>query len=50
MGKMTTKIALVSLLQNYSFECVNDEELVIANHALTIAIDSGIELRVTKRK
>lgn len=50
MGKMVTKIALVSLLQNYSFECVNDEELVIANHALTIAIDSGIELRVTKRK
>lgn len=49
MGKMVTKIALVSLLRNYNFECVNDRELVIANHSLTIAIDGGIELRLSKR-
>lgn len=50
MGKIVTKVALISLLRCYNFECVDDTELVIANHGLTIAIDEGINVRVFNRK
>lgn len=50
MGKIVTKIALISLLQSYDFECVDDRELEIANHGLTISIESGINVRVSNRQ
>lgn len=49
MGQVVTKIALIKILQRYSFACVEDKELSIANHALTIAIKGGINVRVSNR-
>lgn len=49
MGVVVTKIALTLLLKQYNFTCVDDKELTIASHALTIAIEGGINLKVSKR-
>lgn len=49
MGVVVTKIALILLLQQYNFTCIEDKELPIANHALTIAIAGGIHVKVSNR-
>lgn len=49
MGVVVTKIALTLLLKQYNFACVDDKELTIATHALTIAIKGGINVKVSKR-
>ncbi|XP_055326008.1 probable cytochrome P450 6d4, partial [Sitodiplosis mosellana] len=50
MGKITTKTAIVSILRSYNFECENDRELVVANHALTLDIEGGINVKITNRR
>lgn len=49
MGKITTKIALISLLHKYNFECLNDRELEFDVHSVTLAVKGGINVRVTNR-
>lgn len=49
MGVVVTKIALILLLKQYNFVCVEDKELTIASHALTIAIEGGINVKVSNR-
>lgn len=49
MGVLVTKIALISLLQENNFTCIDDKDLVIANYALTIAVDGGINVKVSNR-
>lgn len=49
MGVVVTKIALTLLLKQYHFSCVDDKELTIASHALTIAIKGGINVKVSNR-
>lgn len=50
MGKITTKIALISLLHKYNFECLDDRELEFDVHSVTLAVKDGINVRVTNRK
>lgn len=49
MGKMVVETALISIL-NFNFNFINDEELTIANHSLTIAIDGPIEVKLSNRQ
>lgn len=50
MGKITTKIALISLLHKFNFECINDRELEFDVHSVTLVVKGGISVRVTNRK
>lgn len=50
MGVVVSKIALILLLKQYNFTCVDDKELTIASHALTIAIKGGINVKVSNRQ
>lgn len=50
MGKVVTKTAIVSILKKYNFECADDRELVIANHSLTLAIEGGINVKISNRQ
>lgn len=50
MGKVVVKTALVSMLRNYHFECVDDRELVFAKHGLTLTIDYAINLKISNRR
>lgn len=49
MGRITTKTALVAVLKNYHFECVDDRELIMTNHGLTLAVEGSINLRISNR-
>lgn len=49
MGKITTKIALILLLQKYNFECMDNRELEFDSHSVTLMVKGGINLRVTNR-
>lgn len=50
MGKMVAKIALILLLQNFDFICMNDNELVFDNHSVTLVVKGGINLKVKRRR
>lgn len=50
MGIIVTKIALITLFRNYNFECMEDRELVIADYGLTIAINGGINVKLSNRQ
>ncbi|XP_031639015.1 probable cytochrome P450 6d4 [Contarinia nasturtii] len=49
MGKVVAKTALISILKNYHFECVDDRELVIANNGITMVMDGKINLKISNR-
>lgn len=49
LGQVVSKIALIKMLQQYNFKCIEDKELPIANHSLTIVIDGGINVEVSNR-
>lgn len=49
MGIITTKIALITLFKNYNFECMEDRELEFASYGLTIAINGGINVKLSYR-
>lgn len=50
LGKISTKIALATLLHKYNFECLNDRELEFDSHSLTLVVKGGINVRITNRK
>lgn len=49
MGKMQTKVGLVLMLQDYSFNLMNKEELKISPKSFVLQPTSGISLKITKR-
>lgn len=49
MGQIVTKIAVILLLKEYNFQCVEDKELPVNTYSLTIGIVGGINLKVSKR-
>lgn len=49
MGKLVTKIALISLLKCYNFEYMDKQELEFGINSFTIDIRGGINMKVSNR-
>lgn len=49
MGKLVTKIGLVTLLRKFNFECLDTSELEYENHSIVMIVKGGIRLRVSNR-
>lgn len=50
MGKIVSKIALISLLQKYDFACTENREIEFDRHSVTLIAKGGINLKVTNRQ
>jgi len=49
MGKMQTKVGLVFMLQDFTYNLVNNDELKISSKSFVLQPTSGINLRISKR-
>lgn len=49
MGKMQTKVGLVVMLQDFTYDSVNNEELKISAKSFLVQPTTGINLTITKR-
>lgn len=49
MGKMQTKVGLVLMLQEYSYNSVNKEELKMSPKSFVLQPTTGINLKISKR-
>lgn len=49
MGKMQTKVGLVFMLQDFTYDLVNKEELIFSPKSFVIQPTTGINLAIAKR-
>lgn len=49
MGKMQTKVGLVLMLQHFTYDLVNKDELKFSPKSFVMQAISGINLKITKR-
>lgn len=49
MGKMQTKVGLVFMLQDFTYNLVNKDELKLSAKSFVVQPNTGINLRISKR-